>query len=52
MLKLIEYNKVEINESGESGLAQNIEIEKVMCCLMKQKLLNEEFKNYMETYSF
>jgi hypothetical protein len=35
LLKLVEYNKIEINESGDQCFIQNTEIETVMCCLMK-----------------
>jgi hypothetical protein len=46
----VEYNKIEINESGDQCFIQNTEIETVMCCLMKQKLINSEYKQYLEGY--
>ena len=51
LLKLVEYNKIEINEN-DLYLEQSTEIELVMCRLMKQKLMNDELKHDLETYSF
>ena len=51
LLKLVEYNKIEIIEN-DSFLMQTTEIEIVMCRLMKSRLINDELKHELETYSF
>lgn len=49
LLKLIEYNKIMIIENYQF-LAQNTEIEVVMCKLMKQRLINDNLKFQLKVY--
>ncbi len=50
-MKMVEYNKIEIIKN-DVFLEQKSEIELVMCCLMKQKVVNGELKEYIEKYNF
>jgi uncharacterized protein YaiL (DUF2058 family) len=47
LLKLIEYNKIEICEN-DGFLEQRTEIEIVICKLMRQRLINDELKQDLE----
>ncbi len=51
LLKLIEYNKIEICEN-DGFLEQRTEIEVVICKLMRQRLINDELKHELETHQF
>jgi hypothetical protein len=51
LLKLIEYNKIEICEN-DGFLEQKTEIEIVICKLMRQRLINDELKHELESHQF
>lgn len=51
LLKLIEYNKIEICEN-DGFLEQKTEIEIVICKLMRQRLINDELKHELEQHQF
>ena len=51
LLKLIEYNKIEICEN-DGFLEQKTEIEVVICKLMRQRLINDELKHELESHQF
>lgn len=49
LLKLIEYNKIEICEN-DGFLEQRTDIEIVICKLMRQRLINDELKHELESH--
>jgi hypothetical protein len=49
LLKLVEYNKIEICEN-DMFLEQHTEIEVVICKLMRQRLINDELKHELESH--
>ena len=51
LLKLVEYNKIEICEN-DGFLEQHTEIEIVICKLMRQRLINDELKHELESHQF
>jgi hypothetical protein len=51
LLKLVEYNKIEICEN-DGFLEQKTEIEVVICKLMRQRLINDELKHDLESHQF
>ena len=51
LLKLVEFNKIEICEN-DSFLEQRTEIEVTICKLMRQKLINDDLKNTLDSYQF
>ena len=49
LLKLVEYNKIEICEN-DGFLEQRTDIEVVICKLMRQRLINDELKHELESH--
>jgi len=51
LLKLVEYNKIEICEN-DGFLEQRTEIEVVICKLMRQRLINDDLKHELDNHQF
>jgi hypothetical protein len=49
LLKLLEYNKIEICEN-DGFLEQRTEIEAVICKLMRQRLINDDLKHELDNH--
>jgi len=49
LLKLVEYNKIEICEN-DSFLEQKTDIEEIICKLMRQRLINDELKHELDSH--
>jgi hypothetical protein len=49
LLKLVEYNKIEICEN-DGFLEQKTDIEEIICKLMRQRLINDELKHDLDSH--